>query len=204
AVRSAGGLYSRLRLEESPLCRAAKRAQAAEPHEEGEAEAPSGAAEVQGATQKKRGWLAPVIAAAVLLVVAGAVGLVALRPQLLDALGITQPTYATSDVEPTYTPGDAVELVRRQYQLLPENTQVAWDNLAESYRQPFPEYEKFWSQYEDVRTDLFEVVQDHPTRFVVRVRVTFVQAGAETAGQYQLVVEPVDGRLRIASSELLL
>ncbi|MFD0206100.1 MULTISPECIES: serine/threonine-protein kinase [Saccharothrix] len=148
-------------------------------------------------TKRKR-WLAPVVAAVVLLLVAGAVAVAALQPWRFDA-----ETTSSQSPPPPPNAEAAAGLVRRHYDLLPENTSVAYENLAVSFRQPFEEYQRFWSQYDDVRTDMFEAVQDHPTRFIVRTRVTFVQGPSEVAGFYQLVVEHVDGRLLISSSEHL-
>ncbi|MEU4740510.1 serine/threonine-protein kinase [Actinosynnema sp. NPDC023658] len=159
------------------------------------AEGTSGSREDPAVKPLKRRWLAPVVATVVLLVIASAVVFVALRPEVFDQ----PPT-----VPQGYTTENAMELTRSHYELLPESPDIAWQNLAESYRQPIEDYRLFWSQYDDVRTDLFEAVQDQPTRFIVRVRVTFIQAGAETAGRYQLVVEESGGRLRITASELLI
>jgi eukaryotic-like serine/threonine-protein kinase len=145
----------------------------------------------EGSGKKRKRWLAPTVAAVVLLLVAGTVAVAAFRSRMFGL-----------DV-PAYTPDDAVGLVELHYRQLPEDTAVAYENLAASFRQPFDEYQRFWDQYDDVRTDRFEAVQDSPTRFVVRARVTFVQGPSEVAGFYQLVVEPVDGRLRISSSEQL-
>ncbi|WP_367134970.1 serine/threonine-protein kinase [Saccharothrix sp. HUAS TT1] len=162
------------------------------------------AAEDPGSAAGRR-WPAPVVATVVLLVVTSAVVLGALRPDFFggDSAGGLQG--GSGPTAPAYTTEDAAELIRSHYDLLPESTEAAWDNLAAGYRQPFPEYQAFWGQYDEVRTDLFEAVQDGAsTRFVVRVRVTFIQAGVETAGRYQLLVEPSDGRLRITWSELLI
>jgi eukaryotic-like serine/threonine-protein kinase len=173
-----------------------RRARQAEPQVEDEPRAePSVVAEAneggEGSGKKRKRWLAPTVAAVVLLLVAGTVAVAAFRSRLFGL-----------DV-PAYTPDDAVGLVELHYRQLPEDTAVAYENLAASFRQPFDEYQRFWDQYDDVRTDRFEAVQDSPTRFVVRARVTFVQGASEVAGFYQLVVEPVDGRLRISSSEQL-
>ena len=137
---------------------------------------------------KRKRWLAPVVAAVVLLLGAGAVAFAALFAE--------QPRGYTTD--------EAVGLVQLHYQQLPENAPYAYENLAATFRRPFEEYQQFWSQYEDVRADRFEVVQDAPTRFVVRARVTFVQGPSEVPGFYQLVVEEIEGRLRISSSEQLI
>ncbi|MFI9007295.1 protein kinase [Actinosynnema sp. NPDC053489] len=134
-------------------------------------------------------WLAPVVAAVVLLLVAGSVAVAALR---LGPFG-----------EPAHTSEEARALVERHYELLPEDTPAAYDNLAATFRQPFEEYQRFWEQYDDVRADQFEVVPGDGDRFVVRARVTFRRGPAEVAGFYLMVVEPVDGRLRISSSEQL-
>ncbi|NUS63340.1 MAG: serine/threonine protein kinase [Saccharothrix sp.] len=145
----------------------------------------------EGSGRKRRRWLAPTVAAVVLLLVAGTVAVAAFRSELFGL-----------DLR-AYTADDAVRLVELHYQQLPENTPVAYENLAPSFRQPFDEYQRFWDQYDDVRTDQFEGVEISPTRFIVRARVTFVRGASEVAGSYQLVVEPIDGRLRISSSEQL-
>ncbi|MCE6999988.1 serine/threonine protein kinase [Saccharothrix sp. S26] len=163
-----------------------------------EARSTEGGGEGGGGAKRKR-WLAPVVAAVVLLVVAGAVAVAALQPWRFGAGTSTAPNAADAAADAEAAAG----LVRRHYDLLPENTSAAYENLAVSFRQPFEEYQRFWSQYDDVRTDQFEAVQDHPTRFLVRVRVTFVRRPSEVAGLYQLVVEQVDGRLQISSSEQL-
>ncbi|MFJ6675157.1 protein kinase [Actinosynnema sp. NPDC091369] len=157
----------------------------AEAAESAGSEAPVGSGAVDGGKRKR--WLAPVVAAVVLLLGAGAVAFAALF----------------GERSPDFTTTDAMGLVREHYEQLPENTPVAYENLTPSFRQPFDEYQGFWRQYQDVRTDQFEAWQDQPSRFIVRVRVTFVRGAAEVAGSYQLVVEAVDGRLRISSSEQL-
>jgi serine/threonine protein kinase len=156
---------------------------------------------------ERRRWLLPVLLAAVVLLVgSGVVAAVTLLPlgdwSRYVGQGTTQET-ASEPAPPAYTVDDALALVSSHYDLLPENPEAAYDNLATYYRQSFPDYQQFWGQYDEVQADLFEAQQDHPTRFIVRVRVTFLQGGSEAAGRYQLVVEPSDGRLRITASEQL-
>jgi eukaryotic-like serine/threonine-protein kinase len=179
------------------------------------AESPDGESSVESAAElpvepqvggKRRRRLAPVLLVAVLVLVAGGVAAAATLLPLGEwsrdlVRGTTQGP--TEDATPTYTTDDALALVSSHYDVLPEAPEVAYDNLAVSYRQTFDDYRQFWGQYDEVHADLFEAEQYHPTRFIVRVRVTFVQGGAETAGRYQLVVEPRDGRLRIIASEQL-
>ncbi|WP_238412479.1 serine/threonine-protein kinase [Saccharothrix deserti] len=155
------------------------------------------------AERKRRRWLVPAVVAAVMLLVTGVAAAVFLLPELNLNLSRNVSTYPTPVPTPSYTTDQAVELVRSHYEALPENMEVAYENLATSYRQPFPEYQKFWSQYDDVRAGEFEAAQAHRTRFIVRVRVTFVQGPSEVSGLYQLVVEAGDGRLRIAASQPL-
>ncbi|MGW4114108.1 protein kinase domain-containing protein [Actinosynnema sp. NPDC004786] len=143
----------------------------------------------------KRRWLAPVVAALMLVVVAGVVAVLALRPWSPED---------TAAPPTTFTTENAIALVSYHYALLPEDPEAAWHNLSTSYRQqPFEEYRAFWGQYDDVRADPIEAVQDHPTRFVVRVRVTFLRGATEVSGSYQLVLEQVEDRLLISESQQL-
>ncbi|PSL54698.1 serine/threonine protein kinase [Saccharothrix carnea] len=148
-----------------------------------------------GGTKRKR-WLAPVVAAVVLLVVAGAVAVAALQP------------WTTREAAPTttslgLTASDAAELVRRHYEALPEDTAAAYANLAVPFQRPFEEYQAFWGQYDDVRVEGIVVVEVSPARYAVRVDVNFTHGGVASHGRYELGVWPDGGRLQIFSSQQL-
>ena len=145
---------------------------------------------------ERRGrWTAPVVAAVVLLLTAGAVAVAALQPwpfggtRTPSSLGLTA--------------GDAEELVRRHYAALPEDPATAYANLAVSFQRPFEEYQAFWSQYDDVQAMEVEVVPVSPARYAVRVYVNFTHAGTTSFGRYELGVWPDDGKLQIFSSQQL-
>ncbi|ROP39964.1 serine/threonine-protein kinase [Saccharothrix texasensis] len=158
------------------------------------AEAGAGAEAGRG---RQRKWLAPVVAAIVLLLGAGAVAVAALQP------------WTFKDASPTTTPplgltaSDAAELVRRHYEALPEDPAAAYANLAAPFQRPFEEYQAFWGQYDDVRVDGIEVVEVSSARYAVRVRVNFSHAGTASHGRYELGVWPDEGRLQIFSSQQL-
>jgi hypothetical protein len=101
---------------------------------------------------------------------------------------------------PSYTTEDAVALVRGHYAALPDDPYTAYQNLATHYRPTYEDYTANWGRYDQVHADGISAEQDQPTRFVVRVRVTFVVAGAETGGWYELVVEYRQERLLIVQS----
>ncbi|WP_051771681.1 serine/threonine-protein kinase [Saccharothrix sp. NRRL B-16314] len=145
---------------------------------------------------ERRRWLVPVTVAAVLVLLAVVGGAAAyLWPRARNGPGTPVTTTA-----PAYTTEDAVAMVRGHYESLPEDPQTAYRNLATHYRPTFEDYTGNWSRYEQVRADDISAEQGHPTRFLVRVRVTFVQDGHETAGWYELTVEFAEGRLLIVQS----
>ncbi|GAB2980623.1 serine/threonine-protein kinase [Saccharothrix stipae] len=146
------------------------------------------------AARARRRWLVPAIVAAVLLVAGGA------------ATAYFQPwrtTYEVAPQQPAYTQEDAAELVRRHYEALPENPDAAYQNLATVFRPTFADYQQTWGQYDQVRAEGIQAVALSPSRFLVDVQVTFIQAGAETTERYQLVLEHTEGRLLIVRSGLL-
>ncbi|XVS63862.1 serine/threonine-protein kinase [Actinosynnema sp. CA-299493] len=152
-----------------------------------------GAVEARAGKQRRK-WLAPVVAAVVLLIGAGAVAVAALQPW--DAGSATAPPLGL-------TASDAAELVRRHYEALPEDTAAAYANLAVPFQRPFAEYQAFWGQYDDVRADGIEVVEVSSARYAVRVHVNFSHAGTASQGRYELGVWPDEGRLQIFSSQQL-
>ncbi|QQQ80933.1 serine/threonine protein kinase [Saccharothrix sp. 6-C] len=146
---------------------------------------------------RQRKWLAPVVAAVVLLLGAGAVAVAALQPWTFkDASPTTPPPLGL-------TASDAAELVRRHYEALPEDPAAAYANLAAPFQRPFEEYQAFWGQYDDVRVDGIEVVEVSSARYAVRVHVNFSHAGTASYGRYELGVWPDEGRLQIFSSQQL-
>jgi hypothetical protein len=169
--------------------------ESAEPGEPGEPEGPG------SGNRPRPGWLAPLVAAVVLLVGAVSVTAMSLLPDAPDAPG-GEHVAAWSSAPPAFTTDDAVALVQGHYDLLPENLEVAYDNLTPTYSQSFEEYRAFWGQYDDVRAVLVDV-RDEGSRTWARVAVTFVRGGVESTGNYLLRVEPYDGRLRIVAAEEL-
>ncbi|QFZ24864.1 serine/threonine protein kinase [Saccharothrix syringae] len=147
----------------------------------------------------RRRWLAPLVAAVVAVLGAGAVAAASLLLPLDGSSGGQASTVTTSPPPPVPT-AEAGELVLRHYDLLPEDPRAAYDNLTASYRQSFEDYAAFWGQYDDVRASLAETWQDG-THTWVQVVVTFVRGGVESSGRYLLRVEPDQGRLRIAAAE---
>ncbi|MEV1120850.1 serine/threonine-protein kinase [Actinosynnema sp. NPDC049800] len=145
--------------------------------------------------QRKR-WLAPLVAAVVLLLGAGAVTAAALE---VWTFGDAAPTTTSLGL----TASDAAELVRRHYEALPEDTAAAYANLAVPFQRPFEEYQAFWGQYDDVQAQGIEVVEISPARYAVRVNVNFTHAGTASYGRYELGVWPDGGRLQIFSSQQL-
>jgi tRNA A-37 threonylcarbamoyl transferase component Bud32 len=143
------------------------------------------------AARARRRWLVPAIVAGVLLVAAGAAA-VHLQPW--------KTTYQVAPQQPAYTQQDAAELVRGHYEALPENPDVAYRNLATVFRPTFADYQQTWGQYDEVRAEGIQAVAVSPSRFLVDVQVTFIQAGAETTERYQLVLEHTEGRLLIVRS----
>lgn len=148
------------------------------------------------AGRNRRRRLVSAIAAALLLVVAGGT---AAYLQLGWGSWTRSPA-PTEPAAPSYTTEDAVAMVRKHYESLPEDPHTAYRNLATHYRPTFEDYTGNWGRYDQVHADEISAEQGHPTRFLVRVRVTFVQAGAETAGWYELTVEHAEGRLLIVQS----
>ncbi|WP_447004443.1 protein kinase domain-containing protein [Saccharothrix isguenensis] len=147
------------------------------------------------AERKRRRWLVPALVAALLLVAGGAA--VYLLPRWGDSPG----SAGSSGWEaPSYSTADATALVRNHYESLPHDPETAYRNLATHYRPTYEDYTANWGVYDQVHADGITAEQGHPTRFLVRVRVTFVRAGAETSGWYELVVEPAEGMLRIVQS----
>jgi hypothetical protein len=145
--------------------------------------------------QRKR-WQAPLVAAVVLLLTAGAVAVAALQPW-------TSREAAPTTTSLGLTANDAAELVRRHYEALPEDTAAAYANLAAPFQRPFEEYQAFWGQYDDVRVEGIVVVEISPARYAVRVDVNFTHAGTASHGRYELGVWPDGGRLQIFSSQQL-
>ncbi|MCC8250788.1 serine/threonine protein kinase [Saccharothrix luteola] len=148
------------------------------------------------ADKPRKRWQAPLVAAVVLLLTAGAVAVAALQP------------WTTREAAPTttslgLTASDAAELVRRHYEALPEDTAAAYANLAVPFQRPFEEYQAFWGQYDDVRVEGIVVVEISPARYAVRVDVNFTHAGTASHGRYELGVWPDGGRLQIFSSQQL-
>ncbi|KOX17261.1 hypothetical protein ADK67_38895 [Saccharothrix sp. NRRL B-16348] len=149
------------------------------------------------AGKPRKRWLAPVVAAVVLLLTAGAVGVAALQPW---SFGDATPTTTTTL---GLTAEDAAELVRRHYEALPEDTATAYANLAVPFQRPFEEYQAFWGQYDDVWVESIQVVEVSSARYAVRVHVNFTHGGAASYGRYELGVWPDQGRLQIFSSQEL-
>ncbi|MER5268243.1 serine/threonine-protein kinase [Actinosynnema sp. NPDC002837] len=164
---------------------------------QGEPEVGSGVREAGSPDGKQRKrWLAPLVAAVVLLLGAGAVTAAALE---VWTFGDAAPTTTSLGL----TASDAAELVRRHYEALPEDTAAAYANLAVPFQRPFEEYQAFWGQYDDVQAQGIEVVEISPARYAVRVNVNFTHAGTASYGRYELGVWPDGGRLQIFSSQQL-
>jgi hypothetical protein len=147
-----------------------------------------------GPSKRRKRWLAPVVAAVVLLT-ASAVAVAAWQPWLRGGASPTPPLGITAS--------DAETLVRRHYEALPEDTARAYANLAVSFQRPFEEYQAFWSQYDDVHVEGVVVVEVGSARYAVRVHVSFTHAGTVSYGRYELGVWPDQGRLQIFSSQQL-
>ncbi len=149
------------------------------------------------------GWIAPAIAAAILLVVAGTVTAVSLNPP-------ADPTQAPPSG--TRTPGAVVpgdlaspeaeigDFVSAHYALVATDPRSAWQNLSPSFRPSVEEYARFWGQYETVV--LMKVdVRTAGTLFQADVDLEFTAAGQRTSGRYRLSIEPMRGGYQIVDSE---
>ncbi|GAA1279021.1 serine/threonine-protein kinase [Saccharothrix xinjiangensis] len=150
---------------------------------------------------RRRRWLAPVVAAVVLVAVAGSVAAVSLMPEGPgNGRHATDPPRTT--VAPPVTAEEAEALVRGHYDLLPENPRVAYDNLTPTYSQSLEEYLAFWGQYDDVLATPVQT-RAEGSRVWVHVAVAFVRGGVTSNGNYLLRVESYEGRPRIVAADEL-
>ncbi|MFI9814853.1 serine/threonine-protein kinase [Saccharothrix variisporea] len=149
------------------------------------------------ADRPRPGWMAPAIAATILVLAAGAIA----------AASLTSPTAtsppAQTDAQlaaPAFSESDVEDFVRDHYALVTNDPLAAWENLSPDFRPIMTEYTRFWSQYDTVRVgDVF--VNKDGEHFTAEVQLTFVQDGAETAETYQLRLHTIDGHLEIVASE---
>ncbi|WP_415361919.1 serine/threonine-protein kinase [Saccharothrix sp. BKS2] len=169
--------------------------------EEPAARAEEGPVELEGAVEhpRRRRWLAPLVAAIVLVAGAASVAAMSMLP---DGTGGRAGEHAQPASLPRVAVEDAVALVQGHYDLLPEDPGVAYDNLTPSYSQSPEEYQAFWGRYDDVRAELVQV-REEAARVWVHVAVTFVRGGVESTGTYLLRVEHYEGRPRIVAAEEL-
>ncbi|WP_433265668.1 serine/threonine-protein kinase [Actinosynnema sp. CS-041913] len=170
------------------------------------------------ADRPRPGWLAPAVAAAILLVVVGTITAVSLNSPSAGVSGPTSTSTPTSTptsaptsaptstpVQPgeypdEYTEEQVGEFVRAHYALVASDPHAAWHNLSGSFRPDIEEYASFWGQYDGLRVD--HVTVSRPSAlFNVEVSLAFERAGFVSVGRYRLGVEPVDGGLLIVSSE---
>jgi eukaryotic-like serine/threonine-protein kinase len=159
-------------------------------------------------------WLAPVVAALVLLI-AGGVGVVVwLLPLIDEHLVVTFDETVTvresgtaQDPNDQVTPTDtlspvdaAADFVRDHYLMVASDPTTAWKNLTESFRPPLAEYEGFWSRYDEVQPDVLTVSARDNGGYTVDVQLTFVLGGSSDVGTYRVGVETVEGVQKIVSS----
>ncbi|MEJ2854615.1 MULTISPECIES: serine/threonine-protein kinase [unclassified Saccharothrix] len=144
------------------------------------------------------GWMAPAIAAAILVVAAGAIAAAALTSPTVI---MSPPTQTDAQVvAPSFDDVDVDAFVRGHYALVSSDPMSAWENLSPDFRPDVTEYTRFWGQYDSVRVgDVFVGREDD--RFTADVQLTFVQGGTETVETYRLRLQPVDGNLQIVASE---
>ncbi|WNV90809.1 serine/threonine-protein kinase [Umezawaea sp. Da 62-37] len=166
----------------------------------------------------RRKWLAPTVAAVVVLLLSVA-GVLIYLSFANDGRGggLAGPatTTASSDLpsdgeDPGTTApaqGDltapkAANFVRDHYRSLKADPAKAWENLAPEFRQPLDQYVAFWGQYEDVTANLVDVVTTD-NGYVVDVDVLFTSDGATNTEKYRVGVQEFDGRPKIISSAKL-
>ncbi|HEX6345736.1 MAG TPA: serine/threonine-protein kinase [Umezawaea sp.] len=163
-------------------------------------------------------WIAPVVAAAVL--VAGIAGVLVFLPPANDDRVPT--TYSENvpgqdpnlpAVDTTPPPVDvsgapspvnaAADFVRNHYLLVADDPTTAWENLAKNFRPPLEEYEGFWAKYDEVRPDVLTVSAGQNGGYAVDVELTFVLGGSTNVETYRVGVETAEGAQKIVSSAKL-
>jgi len=148
----------------------------------------------------RRRLLLVAVVAGVLLVsgIAGAISINGLPfgPGASSNTGFDQPP------QQPFTPTEAANFVVGHYATLVQDPRAAWENLAPTYRRPFEEYQRDWSQYDSVQANGNpEVYGDGPGYFV-DILITLTKNGAETVNTYRIGVRKNNGRVQIVSSAL--
>ncbi|MET1075388.1 MAG: serine/threonine-protein kinase [Umezawaea sp.] len=157
-------------------------------------------------------WLAPAVAAAVLVL--SVAGVLVYLPPANDHRQDASPATTTADSGQPAPAGDqsaepaeltaarAANFVRDHYRGLKADPAKSWENLAPEFRQPLDQYVAFWGQYDDVTADLVDVVTAD-TGYVVDMEVRFTSEGATSTEKYRVGVQDLDGKPKIISSAKL-
>ncbi|GGP58672.1 serine/threonine-protein kinase [Saccharothrix coeruleofusca] len=163
--------------------------------------------------RSRRGWLAPAVATAILVVAAAAVTAFSLvrpdGPELTEPAPLTTPATGSSSGYPSAPPGSAhttdqvAEFVTNHYLEIDTDPEAAWRHLDERMRPSFDEYVAFWKQYDLVQPDAVEVGH-HGGQYVALVDLIFAQGGGKTVERYRLTLRdnPAGGLLITSSTRV--
>lgn len=119
------------------------------------------------------------------------------------------PTTATSttttEPQPRFDKEDVAEFVKDHYDLLPNDTETAWNNLTTRFRPEYEEYVNFWSGFEKVEVEGKPVVSGDGRTFSVEIKLSLKPTDADdpTVERQELRVVAENGRLLIDGSTLL-
>ncbi|RKT57670.1 serine/threonine-protein kinase [Saccharothrix australiensis] len=154
------------------------------------------AADPPAERRQRRGWLAPAIAAVILLAAAGTVTAVSLTSP-------PAPAHSPSgDAAPAVPPeSEVADFVTAHYAKVTDDPHAAWQDLAPSFRPDIAEYTGFWGQYAEVHAEGVVAARHDDTRYLAEVQLTFVRDSGPVTERYRLLVESAGGRLQIVHSE---